>query len=132
MHYIAVNNFVKMWVNVMQSQYNFMYIFPMMFSCVVSLFRTFPFSRGEAGQLSFRYTATFVMFSIAPCCWPFLSTFLPPLLFLDLCSDNIPIVGVVFLAFCNLVVSFLIYSHRRRRLPRVLQPPCFVSYIFPS
>ena len=31
-------------------------------------------------------TATFFIFSIAPCCWPFLSTFPPPLLFLELSS----------------------------------------------
>ena len=39
------------------------------------LFLPFPFCRGEAGHSSLCCTATFV-FSIAPCCWPSLSTFL--------------------------------------------------------
>ena len=39
----------------------------------------------------------------APCCWPFLSTFLPPLPFSDLSSHNPPI----FHVFCNLLGFFL-------------------------
>ena len=49
--------------------------------------------------------ATFIIFSIVPCCWPFLSTFLPPLPFLDLSSHNPAILAVIFLVFCKLLVS---------------------------
>ena len=52
--------------------------------------------RGEAGQLSLRCTSIFVMFSIASCRWPFLSTALPVLPFLNLSSGNPPILAVVF------------------------------------
>ena len=52
-----------------------------------------------------RHPAIWLLFSIAPCCWPFLSTFLPPLPFLDLSSHNPPILAVVFLVFYNLLVS---------------------------
>ena len=45
--------------------------YPVLFSIL------FPFCRGEAGQLSLRSTASFVIFPFLPCCWPFLSTFLP-------------------------------------------------------
>ena len=51
------------------------------------------------------------MFPIAPSCWPFLSTFLLPLPFLGLSSDNPPVLAVVFLVFCNLLVSLSVYSH---------------------
>ena len=44
------------------------------------------FCSGEAGQLSLRCMATYCIVSIAPCCWPFLSTFPPPLPILDLSS----------------------------------------------
>ena len=61
----------------------------------------FPF----AGQFSFlcTATATFVIFSIASCCWTFLSTFIPPLPFSDLSSHNRLSWG----------------------LPRLLHPTCF-------
>ena len=55
---------------------------------------------------SLRSTATFVSVSIGPCCWPFLSTFLPPLPFSDLSSHSPPILAVVFLVFCILVSDF--------------------------
>ena len=58
--------------------------------------------------------AAFGIFSIAPCCWIFLSTFLPPLPFLDLSSGNPPILAVVLLVFYNLLVClsqiFLVIS----------------------
>ena len=49
--------------------------------------------------VSCHFTARLILlyFSIAPCCWPFLSTFLPPLPFSDLSSQNPPNVAVVFL-----------------------------------
>ena len=83
-----------------------MYVFVCMCVCMYAwFFLSFPFSRGDAGQLSLRCTATLVMFPIAPCCWPYLSTFLPPLPFFDTPSDNPPILPVVFLVFSNLLVS---------------------------
>ena len=54
-------------------------------------FLSFPFCRGEAGLLVTPLYGCFIIFSIAPCCWLFLSTFLPPLPFLDLSSHNLPI-----------------------------------------
>ena len=57
--------------------------------------------KGEAGllllTLKYSYFCTFV--SIGHCCWPFLSTFLPPLPFSDLSSRSPPILDVVFLVF---------------------------------
>ena len=44
-------------------------------------FLSFSFCWGGVGHLSLRCMSTFVIFSIGP--WPFLSAFLPPLLFLD-------------------------------------------------
>ena len=63
-----------------------------------------PFCRGEVSYSSFHCTTTFVVISIAPCCLPFLSTFLP-LHFLDLSSDNTPILSVVLFVFCNRLIS---------------------------
>ena len=61
---------------------------------------------GEAGQLSRHCTSIFVIFSIASCRWPFLSTDLPVLPFLNLSSGNPPILAVVFsLCLCTLLVS---------------------------
>ena len=72
---------------------------------IIVLHISFSFSRGEAGQFSLCCMATFVIFSFVPCCWPSLSTFLPPLPFLDLSSHNPPILAVVFLVLCNIPVS---------------------------
>ena len=73
-------------------------------------FPSFPFCRGEAGNFSLCSTATFVIFSIAPHCWPFphfssSSAFLRSL--------------------------FKQSSHLSCCRPRFLQPPCsFVSDLF--
>ena len=63
-----------------------------------------PFSRGKAGHLSFRWTATFG-FIHCSLLLAFLSTFPRPLPFSDLSSDNPPFLAVVFLVFCSLIVS---------------------------
>ena len=60
----------------------------------------FLFCRGEAGQLS-SAVRLLLLFFIAPC---FLPSLLPPLSFLDLSSDNPPILAVAFLVFCNLLL----------------------------
>ena len=49
----------------------------------------------------------FCMFFIATCFWHFLSTFLPPLPFLDVFSHNPLILPEVFLVFCNLLFLYL-------------------------
>ena len=58
-------------------------------------------------------------FSIAPCYWPFLSTFLPPLSFLDLSSHNSSILAVAFLVLCSLRVPlsqhFSVVSRQKKR-----------------
>ena len=71
----------------------------------------FPYVEARLVYWSLRWTATFVKKkSIDPCCWPFLSTFLPPLPFSDLSSHN---------------------THLSCGLPRFLQPSFFfVSDIF--
>ena len=77
----------------------------------------------EAGHPSLRCTATFGIFSIVPCCRPFLSTFLPPLPFLCLSSDNHPILAVVFLVLGNL--SSFIYSELVSRVTNIAS--CYVA-----
>ena len=52
-------------------------------------FLWFPFCMGEGGLVITPLYSYF--FSIGPCCWPFLSTYLPPLAFLDISSHNPPI-----------------------------------------
>ena len=66
-------------------------------------FLSFPF-RGEAGYFSLRRTAAFVIFSIAACCWHFLS----------ICLPSVP-----------LYISW----HLSCGFPHFLQPPCFLSLI---
>ena len=61
----------------------------------------------EASYLSLHCTATFVILTIAPCCWPFLSTFLPPLPFLDLYAHNPPILAVAFLVPATSLLLYL-------------------------
>ena len=74
-------------------------------------FLLFPLCNGETCQLSLRCTDTFITFSIVPCNWPFLSIFLRPMPVLYLSSHNHLILAVVFLVFCNLLVSMsLIFS----------------------
>ena len=79
----------------------------------VLFFLWFPFRRSEPGLL---VTSMYGYFcnnhiSIGPRCWPFLSTFVPPLPFSDLSSHIPPILAVVFLVFCNLRASLsLIFS----------------------
>ena len=53
----------------------------------------------KIGHSDVRLLLCFV--SIGPCCWYFLSTFLPPLPFTDLSSHNPPILAVAFRVFCN-------------------------------
>ena len=85
--------------------------------CVPLLFTSFPFCRGEHGLLSLRCTATLVIFPIVPSCWPFLCTFLPPLPFLDLPSDNPSILAVDSLVFCNLPgYQFLVTGSRNGKI----------------
>ena len=62
-----------------------------------------PSCRGEAGLLVTPKYGYFV--SIGLCCWPFLSTFLPPLPFSHHSSRSPPIFAEVFLVFCNLLAS---------------------------
>ena len=80
----------------------------------VLFFLSFPCCRGEASHSALRCRATFDICSLARCRWSFLSNFLLRLPFLELSSHNPPISAVVFLVFCNLLVSlfqiFLVFS----------------------
>ena len=69
----------------------------------------------EAGKLSPRCTATFVIFSIALCCWPFLSTFLPPLPFLSRPQVDLTFERFRFLAPCQRLraIVCVLSSHSR-------------------
>ena len=63
-----------------------MYVFILVKTCCVVL-PLVPLCRGEAGLLvtpKYGYFRNLLPFGL--CCWPFLSTFLPPLPFLDLSS----------------------------------------------
>ena len=77
------------------------------------LFLSYPCCWGEASHSSLCCTAT--LFFIDPCCWPFLSNFLFLLPFLGLSSGNPLILAMVFLGFCNLLLSlsqlFSVISH---------------------
>ena len=71
-------------------------------------FLWFPFCRGEAGLVVTPLYDYFCINKIlGPCCWPFLSTFLPSLPFLELSSHNPPISAVFFLVLCNCLASLL-------------------------
>ena len=80
-------------------------------SVYIMFFLSFSCCMDEACHSSLRCTATFVIFSITPCCWPFLSNFLLPLPFLGLSSSIHPILIVVLLFSATLFLCPALFGN---------------------
>ena len=77
---------------------------------LILFFLSFPWCRGEAGHSSVSCSAAFVIFFHCSLLFVFSLHFLLPLPFSDLFSHSPPILAVVFLVFCNLLVSLSPFS----------------------